>query len=185
MYNWFKSLANPAFMPHGHCYLWRPEILWTHVISDFIIGISYFTIPLILFLVLRKRQRAVPYPEIVGLFIAFILLCGASHLFSILVTWNPLYEIEGWIKAATAIVSFITAIVLIPKLPTLIAQPEIQLAYEESQAILFELKKKNEQMEVIYKAAVERENRILELRQEVNRLLSQQEQPSKYLDSST
>lgn len=183
MFDWFKSLADPTFMPHGHCYLWRPEILWTHVISDFIVGVSYFTIPLILFLFLRKNRRKVPYPEILGLFIAFILLCGTTHFLSIVVTWNPLYQFQGWLKAATAIVSLITALALIPRLPKLISHPDALQAYEQSRETMSDLQKKNAQMETIYKAAVDRENRILELKKEVNQLLNQQKQPLKYLDN--
>ena len=37
-----------AFMPHGHCYLWTPSILWLHVASDIVIALSYFAIPLAL-----------------------------------------------------------------------------------------------------------------------------------------
>ena len=29
--NWFSS---QGFMPHGHCFLWIPSILWMSVISD-------------------------------------------------------------------------------------------------------------------------------------------------------
>jgi hypothetical protein len=31
------SLAGDGFMPHGHCYLWMPELLWTYVVSESII----------------------------------------------------------------------------------------------------------------------------------------------------
>jgi hypothetical protein len=30
-----------GFMPHGHCYLWIPSLLWLHVASDALIGIAY------------------------------------------------------------------------------------------------------------------------------------------------
>ena len=33
------------FMPHGHCYMWRPDLLWTNVIADGLIALSYVTIP--------------------------------------------------------------------------------------------------------------------------------------------
>ena len=29
------------FMPHGHCYLWVPGLLWLHVISDALIVFAY------------------------------------------------------------------------------------------------------------------------------------------------
>ena len=39
-----------ALAPHGLCLLWRPELIWLHVISDSIITISYYSIPLVLIL---------------------------------------------------------------------------------------------------------------------------------------
>jgi hypothetical protein len=35
------GLFDTTFMPHGHCYFWQPEIVWSHAISDAIIAISY------------------------------------------------------------------------------------------------------------------------------------------------
>ena len=43
------------FMPHGHCYLWSPTLLWLYVVSDTIIFISYYTIPVTLLYFLKKR----------------------------------------------------------------------------------------------------------------------------------
>ena len=44
------------FMPHGFCLLWRPDLVWTHVLSDAAIAIAYFTIPLFLVTLARRRQ---------------------------------------------------------------------------------------------------------------------------------
>ena len=38
-------LDQQGFIPHGHCYLWMPEVLWLHVMSDAIIAVAYFSIP--------------------------------------------------------------------------------------------------------------------------------------------
>jgi len=48
-------LLEEGFMPHGHCYFWRPDILWLHVISDGIIALAYFSIPVTLLYFLRRR----------------------------------------------------------------------------------------------------------------------------------
>jgi hypothetical protein len=32
------------FMPHGHCYLWTPSLVWIQVLSNGLIGISYVVI---------------------------------------------------------------------------------------------------------------------------------------------
>lgn len=132
MLDWLASMINPAFMPHGHCYLWRPDILWTHVLSDVSIAIAYYAISLVLGIFLYKRRKSFPYPEVLGLFIAFIFLCGTTHLMSIYVTWHPAYEAHGWLKALTGIVSVATAVTLIPKLPALLTLPSLMEAYEEA-----------------------------------------------------
>jgi hypothetical protein len=42
LFDWLRP-AN--FMPHGHCYLWRPDVLWLRVGSDTLIALSYCAIP--------------------------------------------------------------------------------------------------------------------------------------------
>lgn len=131
-----EYFANPNFMPHGHCYLWRADILWTHVLSDLGIALAYYAIPVMLCIVLCKRRQNIPLVEVVALFVAFIFLCGTTHLVGVYVTWYPAYAIEGWLKAMTALVSIATVIVLIFKLPFLITLPGIQQAYQQSQEAL-------------------------------------------------
>ena len=51
-------LSGAEFMPHGMCYLWRPEVLWLHVVSDTVVALSYFAIPpTLVYLVLRLLTR--------------------------------------------------------------------------------------------------------------------------------
>lgn len=181
MQSWLQSLLDPRFMPHGHCYLWKPEILWTHVISDAVVTIAYYAIPVVLAVFLLKRRQTLPYPELVALFVAFIFLCGTTHLIAIYVTWYPAYELQGWVKAATALVSIYTALALAPKLPELLELTGIKHAYDESQTALEELKQQNEQMQSVYESAMNREEKILALKSEVNALLEQQGQSARYL----
>ena len=103
-------------MPHGYCFLWRPDVLWLHVSSDALIGISYYCIPLVLAYFIRHRPD-LPFPTVFWLFAAFILLCGTSHLMGILVIWHPDYYAEGLIKAATAAVSVATLCALVRYVP--------------------------------------------------------------------
>ena len=41
--------------PHGFCLLWEPGLVWLHALSDVGIGLSYFTIPFVLFSIIRRR----------------------------------------------------------------------------------------------------------------------------------
>jgi PAS domain S-box-containing protein len=109
-------LDSDGFMPHGYCFLWKPEVLFLHVTSDACIGFAYYCIPLVLVYFIRKRKD-LPFPGILWLFSAFIMLCGTSHLMSIVVIWHPVYYAEGYVKAATAVVSLTTLGALILYLP--------------------------------------------------------------------
>lgn len=121
------------FMPHGHCFLWLPQILWLHVISDMLIAIAYYSIPASL-LYFVGRRRDIPFKNLFYLFGAFILLCGTTHLLAIWVIWRPDYPIEGVVKAITAIVSIGTAIVsweIIPRALELKGPAELQKLNDE------------------------------------------------------
>ncbi|MDA8621287.1 PAS domain-containing protein [Psychrosphaera sp.] len=107
------------YMPHGHCYLWQPHILWTNVIADLVIAIAYFSIPIALVLVVHKRPD-IGYRKVMLLFSMFILCCGITHLFSIVTIWQGMYGWHGILKVITAIVSFATAIYLYRVVPALI-----------------------------------------------------------------
>ncbi len=113
----FKRLLNADFIPHGHCYFWKPEIVWLHVISDAGITLAYYFIPLMLLYFVRKKKQEVPFHWMFVLFSAFILWCGTTHLMNIVTLWNPVYRLDGIVKAITASISLFTAIRLFPLIP--------------------------------------------------------------------
>ena len=131
-----------ALSPHGICLLWRPELIWTHAISDLLIGVAYFSIPLALGVFLYHR-RDVRFSWAIWLFVAFIMLCGVTHFMMIWTLWNPDYGVEAVIKAATAAASLVTAAALWPLLPKAIALPStaaLQAGLAQRDAALEELR---------------------------------------------
>ena len=109
-------------MPHGHCYLWLPEILWMHVTSDAIVAIAYYSIPISIIAFVRNRPD-VDFKMVPVLFSAFIFLCGTTHVVAIFTVWNGYYGFQGMVKAATAIVSIFTAIWVWRLLPAALSIP--------------------------------------------------------------
>jgi len=107
-------------MPHGHCYLWRPDILWLNVLSDAGIALAYFSIPILLYYFLKKRPD-VPFRPVLYIFSIFILACGITHLLGIWTVWHGDYGIHGVAKMVTALVSVATATMLYPVIPQLLA----------------------------------------------------------------
>ncbi|MFX8988200.1 hypothetical protein ABTN23_19165, partial [Acinetobacter baumannii] len=63
------------FMPHGMCYLWRPDVLTLHVASDGLIGLSYLTIPFSLLYFVRRRAD-LEHHFLFLCFAVFIVSCG-------------------------------------------------------------------------------------------------------------
>jgi diguanylate cyclase (GGDEF)-like protein len=110
-----------GFMPHGMCFQWQPGVLFLHAISDGFIAASYFTIAGVLAYLVVRRRRELPFATTIVMFAAFIVSCGLTHVAAIVVIWQPLYWTQGWISAATAVLSVMTAVTLVPLLPRLIA----------------------------------------------------------------
>jgi signal transduction histidine kinase len=107
---------------HGFCLLWQPGLIWTYAISDTGIALAYFSIPLALAVIARRRRDLVFRP-LLWLFAAFILLCGATHWLDVLTLWVPAYGLQAAVKAATAIVSIFTAVALWRLLPAALTLP--------------------------------------------------------------
>ena len=122
--NNFLSILFDAgpFIPHGHCYLWRPSLVWLHLLSDSLIALSYYSIPLTLFYFVRKRLD-LPFSWVFLLFAAFIVSCGTTHVLDVWTLWHPTYWLAGGVKAITAAVSVFTAYILVPLMPQALALP--------------------------------------------------------------
>ena len=115
---WFSS---SQYMPHGHCYLWQTPLVSLHVVSDLVIALAYFSIPLILFCFAVKRHHEINAIRVFWLFGAFITLCGAGHLLDVWTLWHPDYWLSGVVRASTALVSAFTAVELITLFPKFLA----------------------------------------------------------------
>ena len=105
-----------SFIPHGYCLLWRPDLVALHAISDSIIALSYFTIPVGIVYFIHHRPDF-GYSGIFGCFAAFIVACGLTHLAGLVTLWAPYYGLQGLIKAGTATISLITAYLIWPIIP--------------------------------------------------------------------
>lgn len=174
-----RTMAEP-FLPSGDCYLWLPDILWLHVISNAVIALSYLLIPLTLYVFVRRNQHRLPHKDLAYLFISFIFFCGLSHAAEIYTTWVPMYRFEGWLKAITASVSIVTALVLLPKLPDLLINGGEQKKYTHMEEQQRALEARLTQMNSLYEASLGREERIVQLKKEINQELIKQGLPPRY-----
>lgn len=160
-------LDSSAFMPHGHCYLWRGDVLWLNVLSDLMIAASYFSIPIALVVFVRKRKD-LAFNWIFIMFAAFIFACGTTHLLEIWTVWHPDYVQQGLVKLFTAIVSCATAFVLWPLMPKALELPSAaQLESANArlgQEIAGKVKIENELIEAKRDLELRVEQRTAELR---------------------
>ena len=150
--------------PHGICLLWRPELIWTHVVSDFVIGLAYFTIPVALGVFVTKR-RDVAFGWMAWAFASFILACGTTHFFAIWTLWVPDYAAEALVKAFTAVISLLTAILLWLLLPRALALPSPETLRRANAELLARVTERDAALAALQTAIHEREQAEAMLRQ--------------------
>jgi PAS domain S-box-containing protein len=121
--DFFRRLfTSGGFQPHGYCYLWNSRLLWLNGVSDVLIAVAYFTIPVSLLWFVRKR-RDLPFTWIFVLFGVFIVACGTTHAMEVWNLWHSQYWLAGVIKAITATASVVTAALLVPLMPKALDLP--------------------------------------------------------------
>ncbi len=109
---WFAG----SFMPHGHCYLWSPAMVWLQVLSNLTIALAYVSISGTIAVIVR-RIRDIPFSRMYVAFGVFIVTCGVTHLLDVATIWHPIYWLDGGVRALTALASAGTAIMLVPLVP--------------------------------------------------------------------
>lgn len=187
MFEFFRSLLDTTgFPPRWNCgTAWTSGHGWLHILSDTGIFGAYFAIPVVLVYFLRRRQD-IPYSNIMWLFAAFIMFCGVGHLLEAIIFWYPIYRLAGLLKCCTAIVSWATVIALVPIVPKALALPglaavnaELEKEVDQRKALesqmAKEIKRKeklNRRLREFNSVAVDRELTMIELKKEVNELLS-------------
>jgi signal transduction histidine kinase/ActR/RegA family two-component response regulator len=113
------------FIPHGHCYLWKPGLVWLHLTSDALTTLAYFSVAVAIVYFTNERKDLPAHTVIllVGFFFIFAL-CGMTHLMGIVTLWHPIYWVSGLIKAVTGAWSLYTfTFLLIPLIPVALDTP--------------------------------------------------------------
>jgi hypothetical protein len=129
------------YHPHAICFMLDERLIALHRITDILIGLAYFSIPLMLFYahhVALKQEKEHPVsarihrligvlfnPELKIAFAMFILFCGSGHLLD---AWNlthTAYWAKGLLNIGTVLSSFLAAIMLFPRVRVLAKMPEL------------------------------------------------------------
>ncbi|MEO7336045.1 MAG: ATP-binding protein [Caldimonas sp.] len=157
-----------SLLPHGYCFTWNPALLWSHVLSDSLIGTAYVSIPLTLLHLVRKRSD-IRFNWIVVLFALFIVSCGATHWIEVWTVWHPDYWLSANVKMITAVASVLTAVALVRLVPMILAIPTLAALTTAKEALESEVitRRRVEQALLLERAELER--RVLERTEDLAR----------------
>ena len=149
-----------GFLPHGYCLSWSPPLVGVYIVSDVLIFLAYFSMPLALGYFARRRPDF-PYKWLLWMFVAFILACGTTHLMGTIILWQPLYWLDAILKAITALISVATAAVLWPMIPHALRAPshqqmrrineELEAEIAERRRVEDALRKANEELVALHR----------------------------------
>ena len=155
-----------SLLPHGYCFTWNPTLLWTHVVSDSLIGLAYVSIPMTL-LHLRRKRTDIPFSGVVLLFALFIVSCGATHWIEVWTVWRPDYWPAGSVKLITAAASVLTAVALVRLVPFLLSIPTVAQLTAAKQALETEVRIRAAAENALLKERETLEQRVLQRTEEL------------------
>src|SRR5579871_1367900 len=158
-----SAVFSERYMPHAFCYLEKPALIWTHVLADLSIGLSYTAISMSLGFLLYKGRHEIPFRWMFVAFGVFIIACGGTHFIETVTVWVPVYFFAALVKIFTALASVCTAVVLpftIPDILDVLHQAktsesrrrELEVVLEERNEAQLSLRKSNRQLEEQVKA---------------------------------
>jgi chemotaxis family two-component system sensor kinase Cph1 len=139
------------FQPRWQSESWSAGHKWLHIGSDGLIAAAY----LLIAGAFVQNYRAHPAALLANVFWmlgVFFLAGGLTHLMDALMFWWPAYRLTALVKAATAVISLITAGKLVSLLPTAVAirsPVQIQREIEQRRKTEMELRQVHVQLESI------------------------------------
>lgn len=154
--------------PRWFCGRWSPFHGWLTIISDLVIWLAYFFIPVIL-IKMTQSVRNIPFMPVFWLFGAFIIMCGFTHLIDAVIFYWPAYRFSTLIKFITAVVSMATVFALLKSLPAMInfQSPE---SNREKEAFKTEMEEVRRNLAEKQKELLQKENEIDRLHLEIAQL---------------
>lgn len=96
---------------HEVCLGGSTRLIWQYVVADGATALAYFTGGPVLYVLFRRSSKEdVVTPYVVYLVGLFIVLCGASHAFSVITLRYPWFIADLAIRYAMAAISWLAVI---------------------------------------------------------------------------
>lgn len=174
-------------LPHGYPDLGPPTLIWLQGISDAVMALAYYLMPLMLLYLIGNRQD-LPFNWVVLLFSSFMVAGGTIHLLDLWAIWHPNPWLAAGLNAIAATLSLYTAVHLIKWLPNLLALPGLVTINQELEREIVE----RQQMEDVLQheknnlelRVAERTAELLQANQQLQRKLDERKQIQESLQIS-
>jgi signal transduction histidine kinase len=165
----FTSLLDTKdWPPRWQCGSWSSFHGWLYILSDVIIWLSYFMIPITLgYFMYKRKQEIIPFRSVVFLFIAFILACGMTHLIDAAIFWWPAYRLSALVRFITASVSMGTVMALVQIAPKVIEFKSPTTLEKLVDGRTQELQSMNVRLQQEIKQREKAERKLMQLNQEL------------------
>ncbi len=169
--DWFREAVNYA--PPENRLSWQQDLVALHAVSDAVIAVSYLAIAAGILWVLLHRLHLSRGQQALGwLLCVFMLLCAAIHSAEVLSLWQPMYGVQGMVKAGGALVSVVTIAFMFPMLPDIVKLPSAQQVIDANERLRQELAAHGETARAANSMRLDFENRIGELTRGLNLIRS-------------
>jgi PAS domain S-box-containing protein len=160
------------FMPHGHCYFWKPELVWLHFVANLLTTFAYYLVAAAIVYFTRGRTD-LPVKTVtllIGTFFVFVV-CGTTHLLEGITIWYPVYWLEGTIKAINAGLSlYVFSFMLVPLIPIALDAPSPAQLEATNLALIQEISERKNIEQQLEVSLTTLQARNQELRDNENRL---------------
>lgn len=126
-----------GLIPHGFCLKWDSPLLWLMAGSDTLMTLAYATYPIGIAYFVWKRKDLQYRWLYLSFFNAFILTCAGTHFLSVVTIWIPLYWLEAYVNAISAVIATATVFAIwwvIPRALSLPSPAELQKARDAAEA---------------------------------------------------
>lgn len=120
------------FVPRTNCGMWTEFHSQLAQASELMIAVAYIGIPVCLVVLWLSRRRVDRHLWIILWFVAFIFLCGLTHVCQFLAFHWPAYRLFTLVAFVTALVSDGTAVVLPFVVYSILRSPTVSDALDEA-----------------------------------------------------